>query len=410
MAVGLAVADGPAGAWTTVYLMERSLSLDNVFLFSLLLGHFLVPPGLRGRVVLFGIVGALVLRGVAIVAGLTLIEHVEAVVYVFGALLLYVAYRAFRGTDEEQDAGSQPRAARGAAGRADQRRTSTAGTCSCARRAGSTATPLLLAIVAIVVADIAFAVDSIPAALVVTRDPVVIWTANAFALLGLGALLALVDILVRRFPLPADATIAVILAFVGLKIVAGRRRAHRRPRLARDHRRPARRRCGGLADRRPPRPAGTARGGLPAPAALPEGTEDSGTFRAAADLERGRASDEDVINSQPPPSPRRRSGSLPYSELIERLPELGGVAVDAECACARQLVLAVATAQQADAEHPGSPGGQQIPDGVADDVGVRGGHTKSLGARQEEIRLRLGALDVAALDDDRFLPDAERFQ
>src|SRR5918994_5962652 len=112
----------------------------------------------------------------------------------------------------------------------------------------------------------------------------------------------------------------------------------------------------------------------------------------------------------PPGSQRRRSGSLPYSDLIERLPKLGGVAVDAECARAGQLVLAVATAQQADAEHAGSPGGKQIPDGVADHVGVRGGRAESLGAGQEEIGLRLGAPDVAALDDDRFLPDAERLQ
>jgi tellurite resistance protein TerC len=80
-------------------------------------------------------------------------------------------------------------------------------------------TPLLLAVVAIIAADIAFAVDSIPAAFAVTRDPVVIWTANAFALLGLGSLLALVDILVRRFRY-VDETIALILAFVGVKILA----------------------------------------------------------------------------------------------------------------------------------------------------------------------------------------------
>jgi tellurite resistance protein TerC len=79
-------------------------------------------------------------------------------------------------------------------------------------------TPLLLVVVAIIVADIAFAVDSIPAAFAVTRDPVVIWTANAFALLGLGSLLALVDILVRRFRY-LDETIALILAFVGIKIL-----------------------------------------------------------------------------------------------------------------------------------------------------------------------------------------------
>src|SRR5918992_2258158 len=111
-----------------------------------------------------------------------------------------------------------------------------------------------------------------------------------------------------------------------------------------------------------------------------------------------------------PPSPRGRTGSLPYSDLIERLPKLGRVAVDAECACARQLVLAVATAQQADTEHARSPGGKQVPDGVTDDVAVRGRRTKSLGAGQEEIRLGLRPLDVAALDDDRFVPDAERLE
>jgi tellurite resistance protein TerC len=80
-------------------------------------------------------------------------------------------------------------------------------------------TPLLLVMVAVVAADIAFAVDSIPAAFAVTRDPLVIWTANAFALLGLGSLLALVEILVRRFRY-VDETIALVLAFVGIKILA----------------------------------------------------------------------------------------------------------------------------------------------------------------------------------------------
>ncbi len=97
VAARIALAGGPAGEWTTVYLIERSLSLDNVFLFSLLLAYFVVPPELRGRAILVGIAGALILRGVAIVAGLALIESVEAIVYVFGLLLLYVAYRAFRG-------------------------------------------------------------------------------------------------------------------------------------------------------------------------------------------------------------------------------------------------------------------------------------------------------------------------
>jgi tellurite resistance protein TerC len=217
VAAGIALANGPTGAWTTVYLIERSLSLDNVFLFSLLLAYFLVPPALRGRVIVIGIAGALALRGVAIVAGVALIGRVEAVVYVFGALLVYVAYRTFRGSPEESDPSANPvlrLVRRTFPTTADFR-----GRRLFVREEGRLyGTPLLLVVVAIIVADIAFAVDSIPAAFAVTRDPVVIWTANAFALLGLGSLLSLVDILVRRFRYLGK-TIALILGFVGLKIL-----------------------------------------------------------------------------------------------------------------------------------------------------------------------------------------------
>jgi tellurite resistance protein TerC len=157
------------------------------------------------------------LRAIAIVAGLALIDRVEPVVYVFGLLLLYVAYRAFRGADEERDPFANPVLRR--ARRVIPTTSGFRGKRLLVREDDRlTATPLLLAVVAIIVADIAFAVDSIPAALAVTRDPVVIWSANAFALLGLGALLALVDILVRRFRY-LQRTIALILAFVGVKIL-----------------------------------------------------------------------------------------------------------------------------------------------------------------------------------------------
>jgi tellurite resistance protein TerC len=218
VAIGIVLTGGPAGEWTTVYLIERSLSLDNVFLFSLLLAYFLVPPDLRGRVILIGIAGALVLRAVAIATGVALIDRVEVVVYVFGVLLVYVAYRAFRGAAEESDPSANPvlRLVR----RTVPTTTDFRGRRLFVREDGRLyGTPLLLVVVAIIVADIAFAVDSIPAAFAVTRDPVAIWTANAFALLGLGSLLALVDILVRRFRY-LDETIALILAFVGIKILA----------------------------------------------------------------------------------------------------------------------------------------------------------------------------------------------
>src|SRR4051812_21707676 len=102
-AAAIAAIGGPAGEWTTVYVIERSLSLDNVFLFSLLLAYFLVPPELRGRVLALGIGCALVLRAAAIAAGVALVESVHAVLYVFGAMLVYVAFRAFRGAAGESD-------------------------------------------------------------------------------------------------------------------------------------------------------------------------------------------------------------------------------------------------------------------------------------------------------------------
>jgi tellurite resistance protein TerC len=217
VAAVIALTGGPAGEWSTVYLIERSLSLDNVFLFSLLLAYFLVPPELRGRVILVGITGALVLRGVAIAAGLALVESAAAIVYAFWVLLIYVAYRTFRGGAEEADPSASPvlRLVRRTLPITSDFR----GRRLLVRDAGRIyGTPLVLVVVAIIVADIAFAVDSIPAAFAVSRDPVVIWTANAFALLGLGSMLALVDILVRRFRYLGK-TIALILAFVGIKIL-----------------------------------------------------------------------------------------------------------------------------------------------------------------------------------------------
>jgi tellurite resistance protein TerC len=217
VAAGIALAGGPTGEWTTVYLIERSLSLDMVFLFSLLLAYFLVPPELRGRVLVIGIAGALLLRAVAIAGGVALVDSVVAVLYVFGVLLLYVAYRAFRGAPEQADPSANPvlRLIRRTVPITSDFR----GRRLVIREEGRlVGTPLLLVVVAIIVADIAFAVDSIPAAFAVTRDPIVIWTANAFALLGLGSLLAIVEILVRRFRY-LDETIGLILAFVGIKIL-----------------------------------------------------------------------------------------------------------------------------------------------------------------------------------------------
>src|SRR3954467_3931254 len=190
---------GDAAEYVTVYLVERSLSLDNLFVFLLLFAYFAIPQERRPGLLFWGIVAALVLRGAAILGGVALIERFHFVVYVLGATLLVLAWKIFRGAGEEADPG------RNLAVRA-------------LRRVFPGATPLMICLGAIVLADVAFAVDSIPAAFGITRDPFVIWMGNVFALLGLRALFVLVEGLARRFRY-LDETIAVVLAIVGVKLL-----------------------------------------------------------------------------------------------------------------------------------------------------------------------------------------------
>ncbi|HEV2754362.1 MAG TPA: TerC/Alx family metal homeostasis membrane protein [Actinomycetota bacterium] len=218
-AIVLLALDGSERAleYTTVYLIERSLSLDNLFVFLLLFAYFGTPVELRARLLFFGIVFALVLRGLAILGGVALIEQFEFVLYVLGALLILLAYRIWRGVAENVDPSKNliVRLVRRVFPvtneyhdnkwfvRPDQR---------------LHATPLFLCLAAIVAADIAFAIDSIPAAFGITRDEFVIWMGNVFALLGLRALFVLVEGLMRRFRY-LDETIAAVLALVGVKLL-----------------------------------------------------------------------------------------------------------------------------------------------------------------------------------------------
>jgi tellurite resistance protein TerC len=217
--VVLAVEDRDAAVlYLTVYLVERSLSLDNLFVFLLLFAYFGVPSEQRARLLFWGIVAALVLRGLAILGGVTLINEFHFVIYPLGALLLVLAYRILRGVEEgvDPEANVMVRAVRRVfpvTGRFHSGRWFV-------REAGRRhATPLFLCLAAIVFADIAFAVDSIPAAFAITHDPFVIWMGNVFALLGLRALFVLVEGLIRRFRY-LDETIAVVLAAVAVKLLA----------------------------------------------------------------------------------------------------------------------------------------------------------------------------------------------
>jgi tellurite resistance protein TerC len=203
--------------YTTVYLIERSLSLDNLFVFLLLFAYFGVPYEYRARLLFWGIVAALALRGAFIVAGSELIEQFHVVIYILGAALIVLAYRIWRGVAEnvDPDRNLMVRAVRRVYpvtgefhgghwfAKIDGRRH---------------ATPIFLCLAAIVFADIAFAIDSIPAAFAITTDPLLIWMGNVFALLGMRALFVLVESLIARFRY-LDETIAVVLGLVGVKLL-----------------------------------------------------------------------------------------------------------------------------------------------------------------------------------------------
>jgi len=188
-----------AVTYTTVYFIERSLSLDNLFVFLLLFAYFRIPQEKRARLLFVGIVAALVLRGLAILGGVALLEEFSWVIYILGALLILLAYRILRGIDETVDPENSL-------------------SVRLVRKVYPHASTIALCLAAMVAADIAFAVDSIPAAFGITRESVLIWMGNIFALLGLRALFVLVEELIRRFRY-LDETIAIVLALVGVKLL-----------------------------------------------------------------------------------------------------------------------------------------------------------------------------------------------
>jgi len=203
--------------YTTIYFVERSLSLDNLFVFLLLFSYFAVPEEHRANLLFWGIVAALALRGLAILGGVALLEQFHFVVYILGALLLVLAWRILRGVEEgvDPDKNLMVRGVRKFFPVSNDFHGHHWFTRIDGRRY---ATPIFVCLAAIVAADIAFAIDSIPAAFAITRDSVLIWMANIFALLGLRALFVLVEGLIRRFRY-LDQTIAVVLALVAIKLL-----------------------------------------------------------------------------------------------------------------------------------------------------------------------------------------------
>lgn len=225
LAVGLWVAAtqgrGAATEYFAAYLLEESLSVDNIFVFVVIFSELHIPAEYQRRVLLFGVAGALVFRALAIGAGLTLIERFQWITYPFATLILFAAWRLLFGAERE-------------------RKVVTAACDVCGtwiarvvrvspvlhghdfwRREGGrlVATPLLVALVVIETTDIVFALDSIPAVLAVTRNPLIVYSSNVMAMLGLRSLyFVLSDAVYRLRYLPIG--LAALLVFTAAKMLA----------------------------------------------------------------------------------------------------------------------------------------------------------------------------------------------
>jgi len=209
---------GAAGQFFAGWLTEYSLSVDNLFIFVVLIGRSAVPRELHSRVLLLAIVLALLLRGMFIALGAAALNRFGWVLYIFGAFLLYTAARMAFGRGPEDQAAREGALLRAARRIMPVAPASDDGRLTTRVNGGRRATPLLVLIIAVALTDLAFAFDSIPAIFGLTRDPYLVFTANAFALLGLRHLYFLVGGLLGRVQ-HLSAGLSAILAFIGVKLI-----------------------------------------------------------------------------------------------------------------------------------------------------------------------------------------------
>jgi len=207
-----------AGEYYAGFLIEKSLSVDNVFVWALIFSYFMVPREFQHRVLFWGIFGALVLRAIFIFAGVALIERFSWIIFVFGAFLLFTAIRLLRHQEAEVHPERNP--VLKLVQRVVPSTTEYDGQKLFTRvDRHRLATPLFAVLILIETTDVIFAVDSIPAILAVSHQPFIVFSSNAFAILGLRALYFLLAGLHERF-IYLQQGLAVILAFVGIKMIA----------------------------------------------------------------------------------------------------------------------------------------------------------------------------------------------
>lgn len=203
--------------YLTGYIVEQSLSIDNIFVIAIIFSYFHIPKQYQHRVLFWGIVGAIVFRGLMILAGSFLIERFSFITYVFGAILLYSAYKMLSSDHEKMDPNKNPvvtffkryfpvvRTIQGEK--------------FFIKRMGKTmATPLFIALLVVETTDIMFAFDSIPAIFAITTDPFLVFSSNIFAILGLRSLYFVLVSVINRFKY-LQYSLVLILVFVGIKML-----------------------------------------------------------------------------------------------------------------------------------------------------------------------------------------------
>lgn len=221
----------PATAWFAAYILEESLSIDNLFVFSLIFDYFQTPLNAQPRVLKWGLVVAVVLRAAFIFGGLAIVEQFKGVLLVFAGILLYSSYQLFFEDEDEEEDLSQNAVVQltkkylPSTDEYDGEKFITAapGSAGDGGVAGlldgtSVVTPLLLALIVVEISDVLFAVDSIPAVFGVTTDPFIAFTSNGFAILGLRALYTIVAQAVNDFKYLRP-SIALVLGFIGAKLI-----------------------------------------------------------------------------------------------------------------------------------------------------------------------------------------------
>jgi tellurite resistance protein TerC len=203
--------------YITGYLIELSLSIDNVFVIAVIFSAFQIPPIYQHRVLFWGILGAIVFRALMILFGVALINRIDWIIYVFGVFLLYTAFKMLKAGDHE----FKPKESFifKQISKIFPITKSLNGNRFLVKRMGITAaTPLLVALVIIEITDILFALDSIPAILAITADPFIVFSSNILAILGLRSMYFLVSRMLTKFRF-INYSLVVILAFVGIKML-----------------------------------------------------------------------------------------------------------------------------------------------------------------------------------------------